>query len=51
MANYQIVGPNGVPVAITSAVYDATADTVTLSPKTRLDLHKIYTLTVNGKGP
>ena len=50
VANYQIVGPNGVPVAITSAVYDATADTVTLSPKTRLDLHKIYTLTVNGTG-
>ncbi len=50
VANYQIVGPNGVPVAITSDVYDATADTVTLSPKTRLDLHKIYTLTVNGRG-
>ena len=50
VANYQIVGPNGVPVAITSAVYDAKADTVTLSPKTRLDLHKIYTLTVNGTG-
>jgi uncharacterized repeat protein (TIGR03803 family) len=50
VANYQIVGPNGVPVAITSAVYDATADTVSLSPKTRLDLHKIYTLTVNGTG-
>ncbi len=49
--NYRIVGPNGVPVAITSAVYDATADTVTLFPKTRLDLHKIYTLTVNGTGP
>jgi len=50
VANYQIVGPNGVPVAITSAVYDATAHTVTLSPKTRLDLHKVYTLTVNGTG-
>ena len=31
-------------------MYDATTDTVTLSPKTRLDLHKIYTLTVNGTG-
>jgi sugar lactone lactonase YvrE len=49
-ANYQIVGPHGVPVAITSAVYDPTADTVTLSPKTRLDTNKVYTLTVNGTG-
>jgi hypothetical protein len=50
VTNYRIVGPEGVPIAITSAVYDAAAGTVTLSPKTRLDLHKIYTLTVNVTG-
>jgi hypothetical protein len=50
VASYQLAGPDGAPIAITSAVYSNTAHTVTLSPQTQLDLHKIYTLTVIGTG-
>jgi DNA-binding beta-propeller fold protein YncE len=50
VANYRIVGPDGVRIAIIKAMYDSAANTVTLSPKTRLDLHKIYSLTIIGTG-
>ena len=51
VANYRIVGPDGRTVAIASAVYDSAAHTVTLAPRRRLDLHRIYRLTVVGTGP
>lgn len=50
-ANYAIVGPNHRPVRIAAAVYDATANTVTLVPAARLNVHWNYTLTVNGTAP
>jgi hypothetical protein len=50
VANYRIVAPNGSSVAVTSAVYDSAAHTVTLYPRTQINLHKIYTLTVIGTG-
>jgi streptogramin lyase len=50
VANYQIVGPDGQAIAVQSAVYDSATDTVTLKPVHRLDLHKIYMLTVKGTG-
>ena len=49
-ANYKIVDPAGRPISIASAVYDAAANTVTLRPRTRIDLHNTYHLTVIGKG-
>jgi hypothetical protein len=50
LANYKIVDPSGRPISIASAVYDAAANTVTLRPRTRIDLHNTYHLTVIGKG-
>jgi hypothetical protein len=57
--NYTLipVGPQGRathhprPILIKSAVYGATAQTVTLSPKHRLNFHLYYRLTVNGSTP
>jgi streptogramin lyase len=49
--NYRIVGPGGRPIAVDSAVYDATTHTVTLAPHERLNVHFGYTLTVVGTGP
>ena len=48
--NYRIVGPRGRKVAIRSALYDPTKHTVTLEPAHRLNLHRIYRLTVIGTG-
>jgi hypothetical protein len=48
--NYRIVDPSGKRVAIESAVYNATANTVTLQPAERIDLHHTYHLTVIGSG-
>ena len=39
------------PVGILSAVYDPVANTVTLVPQTRINLHYNYQLTVIGTGP
>jgi hypothetical protein len=50
LANYKIVGPGGRTVAISSATFDATLNTVTLRPKTRINLHHTYELTVIGTG-
>jgi len=50
-SNYQILAPDGEAIAVTRAVYDATTQMVTLYPSTRLDLHQMYVLTVNGHAP
>jgi hypothetical protein len=59
-ANYRIIapGPDGRfgtrddrPIPIKSAIYDATTNTVTLTPARRLDLHRRYELIVNGSTP
>ena len=49
--NYHLDGPHGHPVRIIKAVYSASADTVTLEPKVRLNLRKSYKLTVVGSKP
>ena len=49
--NYRIIGPGGQAIAIVSATYDPSTDTVTLQPSQQLNLHKIYTLAVNGSTP
>ena len=51
LRNYRIVGPGGEAVAIDSATYDPAANTVTLRPHARLDLHRLYELTVVGTAP
>jgi CSLREA domain-containing protein len=48
--NYQISGPTGRPVGIDSAVYDPAANTVTLKPRSRIDLHHTYHVKVIGTG-
>ena len=49
--NYRIVGPAGRSIAINSAVYDPTTNTVTLRPNEKINLHHNYQLTVIGSGP
>jgi hypothetical protein len=49
-SNYQIIGPGGRVVAISSATYDSVAHTVTLAPQQQLNLHQSYQLTVVGTG-
>jgi hypothetical protein len=49
-ANYRIVGPHHRPVRIRSVVYDPAAETVTLYPRTRINLHRAYGVTVIGTG-
>jgi Bacterial Ig-like domain (group 3) len=49
--NYVIVGPARRHIAIDSAVYDASTDTVTLRPSERINLHHNYHFTVVGTGP
>jgi len=51
MANYKIVDPSGRPVAIDSVTFDAALNTVTIRPKTRINIHHTYRLTVLGTGP
>jgi hypothetical protein len=50
-ANYKIVDPSGRPVAIDSVTFDAALNTVTIRPKTRINIHHTYRLTVLGTGP
>lgn len=49
--NYTISGPNGVIIPVLSAVYDPATESVTLTPASRLNLHRPYLLVVNGKPP
>jgi hypothetical protein len=60
LTNYRIVaaGADGefgtrddTIVPIKAVIYDATTNTVTLSPKHRLNLHRRYMLIVNGSTP
>jgi hypothetical protein len=51
MTNYKIVGPAGRAVAIDSVTFDAALNTVTILPKTRINIHHTYKLTVIGTGP
>jgi hypothetical protein len=51
LSNYNITGPTGRSDPIRSAVLNAEANTVTLQPKQRIDLHHTYHLTVIGTGP
>ena len=39
-ANYRITRPNGRPVRICSVVYGPAAQTVTLRPRTKINLHR-----------
>ncbi len=48
VANYRIVGPGGHRIKVSSAVYDAATNTVTLKPSKRLNVHRTYRLTING---
>jgi streptogramin lyase len=50
-ANYELMSARGLPIGIAGASYDATNDTVTLHLKRKLDLHRVYELTVNGTAP
>jgi hypothetical protein len=49
--NYQIMAPDGSIIPVTSAVYDASALTVTLFPSQLLNVHDFYQLTVIGTPP
>ena len=46
--NYAIVGPDGHALAIKSAVYDPTTDSVTLTTRQALKPRQAYRITVNG---
>lgn len=50
-ANYRILGPGGRYIPLSRATYQTSTTTVTLFPKLRLNLHKRYTLIVNGAQP
>ncbi len=49
--NYQLTNSQGVAIPISAAVYDASMDTVTLSPSQLLSLQEAYMLTVIGTPP
>jgi Planctomycete extracellular len=49
--NYSIVGPGGQMIAVDTATYSPLTNTVVLIPHSRLNLHLIYRLTVNGSTP
>ena len=49
--NYQLVDSTGTSIPITSAVYDPTSLTVTLTPSQLLNLQMVYQLTVIGTTP
>jgi hypothetical protein len=48
--NYVIVGPGGARIPIDSAAYNPAANTVTLRPRKRINLHYNYRFTVIGTG-
>jgi hypothetical protein len=49
--NYRIIGPKGRIIRVKSAVYNASANTVTLHPSSRISVHYRYTLVVDGSKP
>ena len=54
--NYTLVGPvgglgrGGQPIAIAQAIYDPSANTVTLLPARALNVHYLFKLTIHGTG-
>jgi large repetitive protein len=50
-ANFKLVGPGNRRIKLTRAFYDAASDTVTLVPKTRLNIKSKFKLTVIGNIP
>jgi hypothetical protein len=50
-ANYRLVAPDGRPIGVAAASYDAASRTVTLHPDQRLSPYHRYRLTVNGQPP
>ncbi|MDG3002848.1 Ig-like domain-containing protein [Paludisphaera mucosa] len=50
-AKYRVADGGGRVVPIARAVYDPTTYAVTLTPSQRLDLHRTYTLAVDGRLP
>ena len=46
--DYRIIGPRRRVIRVKSAVYDAAANTVTLRPGQRINVHYRYTLVVEG---
>src|SRR5262249_35635664 len=48
VGNYTILGPNGLTIPVTSALYDSQSNTVTLHPSLRLNIFRAYSLLVNG---
>jgi len=50
-SNYRITDTRGVAIPVVSAFYDAAGHSVTLYPSAYLDLHRRFTLTVNGSTP
>jgi hypothetical protein len=51
VSNYDIMTTSGVDIPITSAVYDPSSLTVTLTPSQLLNIHTVYQLTVTGTTP
>ena len=49
--NYQIMTSDGALIPVTSAVYNASTMTVTLTPSQLLNIHDVYQLTVTGTLP
>ena len=49
--NYRIVGPGGRDIRVAAAIYDPVTYAVTLVPSERVNIHRRYSLTINGTGP
>ena len=49
--DYRIIGPAGRTIRVKEAVYDPAANTVTLHPARRIDIHYRYKLIVDGTAP
>jgi hypothetical protein len=50
-ANYQITGPGGRAIGVSSVVYNPANGTITINPSERLNIHWSYLLRVNGTSP
>ena len=49
--DYRIIGPAGRTIRVKRAKYDPAANTVTLHPARRIDIHYRYKLIVDGTAP
>ncbi len=50
VANYRILDAHGHAIRITSVVYDPTTNSATITPASKLNVHRTYELTVSGTG-